>query len=59
VAKVVAEISRRLVPTPPAPGTAVPFSRHQVDTLREALTALQAGRIGDLTAKLAALLAAN
>jgi tRNA modification GTPase len=53
VPEVVAALSHRLVPTPPPPGTAIPFTARQVEAIRAGLSALQAGRVGELTAALA------
>ena len=38
-----AAIARRLVPNPPPPGEAVPFSRRQIELLQQAMTQLEHG----------------
>ena len=41
IAALLAAISRRLVPEPPAPGEAVPFAATQIEALREALASVE------------------
>jgi tRNA U34 5-carboxymethylaminomethyl modifying GTPase MnmE/TrmE len=45
-------IARQLVPAPPAPGSAVPFTQRHVQLLREACRLLEAGELLDFQQRL-------
>ncbi|MCI0702521.1 MAG: 50S ribosome-binding GTPase [Planctomycetia bacterium] len=59
IPELVAEITQRLVPHPPAPGSAVPFTPRLADLVEDAHAALAAGRIDEATRLLRDCLQAN